>query len=145
LDDRETEGGALEGRKTEDGDGAAAEFGVQEATEEPRMDKKRGEFTGCRVTKQPLLIDPGASWRVPFFTPFEKWSFSGVFKTLWGDSGGVSFKEERAFMHIPSNKVDTISLNDASYRSQNSIQQAGNQTWQRLSELTWAPRIRVLP
>jgi hypothetical protein len=39
------------------------------------MDSERAKFGGCKTINQPSRIVSKASWRDPFFTPFEKLSF----------------------------------------------------------------------
>ena len=49
-----------------------------QAAEKVRMDSERAQFGRCKTINQPSRIDPGASWRDPFFAPFGKLSFSAA-------------------------------------------------------------------
>jgi hypothetical protein len=46
------------------------------------MDGEREKIGGSKTINQPPRIVPGASWRDPFFAPFEKLSFSAACKAV---------------------------------------------------------------
>jgi hypothetical protein len=58
-------------RQQDDGERPASQ-----AAEKLRMEGEKAKFGGCKTIDRPSRIVPAASWRDPFFAPFEKLSFS---------------------------------------------------------------------
>jgi len=59
------------------------------------MEGERAKFGGCKPIDQPLRIVPGSSWRDPFFSLFEKSSFSAACEARESFSSGDVRAEAR--------------------------------------------------